>query len=212
MIRVFLVDDQTLVREGVHGLLSLLPDIEIVGEAVDGLEALRLIPLAQPDVVLLDIRMPGLDGLGVLRQLAGPARPFFLLLTTFEDADRFVEGCRAGARGFLLKDVSLEDLATAIRAVAGGQTLLQPLITQTLTRNLQSQVSASSDEAPVDPLTERERTVVRLMAGGFSNREIGELLGLAEGTVKNHVSNLLLKLDARDRTSAVLKAIAGQLA
>ncbi|HEY3950556.1 response regulator transcription factor [Phenylobacterium sp.] len=212
MIRVLLVDDQTLVREGVRGLLSLLPDIEIVGEAVDGLEALRLIPEAQPDVVLLDIRMPGLDGLGVLRQLAGPARPFFLLLTTFEDTERFVEGCLAGARGFLLKDVSLDALAAAIRTVASGRTLLQPIITQTLLRNLRSEAFASSGEVLLEPLTERERTVVRLMAGGFSNREIGELLGLAEGTVKNHVSSLLLKLDARDRTSAVLKAIAGQLA
>jgi DNA-binding NarL/FixJ family response regulator len=212
VIRVVLVDDQALVREGVRSLLSLLPDIEVVGEAVDGLDALRVIPEVAPDVVLLDVRMPGLDGLGVLRQLAGPAKPFFLLLTTFEDAERFVEGCRAGARGFLLKDVSLEDLADAIRMVASGRTILQPLITQTLLRNLQGQAAVSPDEGPVEALSERERTVVRLMAGGFSNREIGQLLGLTEGTVKNHVSRLLQKLDARDRTSAVLKAIAGQLA
>lgn len=208
MIRVFLVDDQTLVRDGVRSLLSLLPDIEVVGEAADGVEALALIPRAAPDVVLLDIRMPGLDGLSVLRRLAPGETARFIVLTTFDDADALFEGCRAGARGFLLKDVSLEQLATTIRAVAEGRTVLQPSITESLLRNLPTPGSARADE----PLTEREREVVRLMAGGFSNREIGEMLGLSTGTVKNHVSRLLLKLDARDRTSAVLKAIASRLA
>ncbi|HLZ83437.1 MAG TPA: response regulator transcription factor [Caulobacteraceae bacterium] len=208
MIRVFLVDDQTLVRDGVRSLLSLLPDIEVVGEAADGVEALVLIPNAAPDVVLLDIRMPGLDGLSVLRQLAPSETAHFIVLTTFDDADALFEGCRAGARGFLLKDVSLEQLATTIRAVVEGRTVLQPSITESLLRNLPTPGLAPADE----PLTEREREVVRLMAGGFSNREIGEMLGLSTGTVKNHVSRLLLKLDARDRTSAVLKAIASRLA
>jgi DNA-binding NarL/FixJ family response regulator len=211
VIRVFLVDDQTLVRKGVRSLLSLLADIEVVGEASDGAEALDLIPQVSPDVVLLDIRMPGLNGLSVLRRLGGAETPRFIVLTTFDDADALLEGCRAGARGFLLKDVSLEQLGGAIRAVAEGRTILQPSITESLLRNLQARDSAAYEDSS-EPLSEREREVVRLMAGGFSNREIGEMLGLSTGTVKNHVSRLLLKLDARDRTSAVLKAIASRLA
>ena len=213
MIRVLLVDDQTLVRKGVRSLLSLLPDIDVVGEAVDGIEALSLIPAAEPDVVLLDIRMPGLDGLTVLRRLAVRGQPpHFIVLTTFDDAEVLLEGCKAGARGFLLKDVSLEQLASAIRAVADGRSILQPSITETLLRNLKERGPAQRGEDLAEALSGRERDVIRLMAGGFSNREIGEMLGLTEGTVKNHVSRLLLKLDARDRTSAVLKAIASRLA
>jgi DNA-binding NarL/FixJ family response regulator len=216
VIKVFLVDDQTLVRKGIRSLLSLLPDIEVVGEAVDGVEALRAIPSAAPDVVLLDIRMPEMDGLAVLRHLAESGRaPHFIILTTFDDADALFEGCKAGARGFLLKDASLEQLASTIRAVAEGRLVLQPSITETLLRNIRrrpgSRFESVRDEE-LEPLTERERDVIRLMAGGFSNREIGEMLGLTEGTVKNHVSRLLLKLDARDRTSAVLKALATRLA
>jgi DNA-binding NarL/FixJ family response regulator len=211
MTRVFLVDDQTLVRKGIRSLLSLLPDIEIAGEAVDGREALRLIPAAAPDVVLLDIRMPEMDGLDVLRALVQPGRaPHFIILTTFDDSDVLLEGCKAGARGFLLKDVSLEQLASAIASVADGRLILQPSITETLLRSLQGRSESKLDD--VEPLTERERDVIRLMAGGFGNREIGEMLGLSEGTVKNYVSRLLMKLDARDRTSAVLKAIASRLA
>ncbi|HVE03095.1 MAG TPA: response regulator transcription factor [Rhizomicrobium sp.] len=211
MTRVFLVDDQTLVRKGIRSLLSLLPDIEIAGEAVDGREALRLIPAAAPDVVLLDIRMPEMDGLDVLRALVQPGRaPHFIILTTFDDSDVLLEGCKAGARGFLLKDVSLEQLASAIASVAEGRLILQPSITETLLRSLQGRSESKLDD--VEPLTERERDVIRLMAGGFGNREIGEMLGLSEGTVKNYVSRLLMKLDARDRTSAVLKAIASRLA
>jgi len=213
MIRVLLVDDQTLVRKGVRSLLSLLPDIDVVGEASDGIEALSLIPATQPDIVLLDIRMPGLDGLSLLRRMAAKGRPpHFIVLTTFDDADVLLDGCKAGARGFLLKDVSLEQLASAIRAVAEGRSILQPSITETLLRNLERRGPAARDENVTEVLSERERDVIRLMAGGFSNREIGEMLGLTEGTVKNHVSRLLLKLDARDRTSAVLKAIASHLA
>jgi len=211
MTRVFLVDDQTLVRKGIRSLLSLLPDIEIAGEAVDGREALRLLPAAAPDVVLLDIRMPEMDGLDVLRALVQPGRaPHFIILTTFDDSDVLLEGCKAGARGFLLKDVSLEQLASAIASVAEGRLILQPSITETLLRSLQGRSESKLDD--VEPLTERERDVIRLMAGGFGNREIGEMLGLSEGTVKNYVSRLLMKLDARDRTSAVLKAIASRLA
>ncbi len=213
MIRVFLVDDQTLVRKGVRSLLSLLPDIAVVGEAVDGAEALDHIPEAAPDVVLLDIRMPGMNGLAVLRHLArADLPPHFIVLTTFDDAEVLLEGCKLGARGFLLKDVSLEQLASAIRAVAEGRSIFQPSITESLLRNLERRGPAARGDNLTEVLSERERDVIRLMAGGFSNREIGEMLGLTEGTVKNHVSRLLLKLDARDRTSAVLKAIASRLA
>jgi DNA-binding NarL/FixJ family response regulator len=213
MIRVFLVDDQTLIRKGVRSLLTLLPDIEVVGEAVDGPEALRLIPEAAPDVVLLDVRMPGLGGMEVLGRLAAPGRPpAFIVLTTFDDADVLIEGCKAGALGFLLKDVSLEQLADAIRAVAKGRATFQPSITETLLRNLQRLDAGDQGPQPLERLTEREREVVRLIAGGLSNCEIGDVLNLTEGTVKNHVSRLLLKLDARDRTSAVLKALANRQA
>jgi len=213
VIRVFLVDDQTLVRKGIKSLLSLLPEVDVVGEAVDGAEAIRLIPSAAPDVVLLDIRMPEMDGLAVLRHMARPGHaPHFIILTTFDDADALFEGCKAGARGFLLKDASLEQLASTIHAVAEGRLVLQPSITETLLRNMKGRAESHLEDELDEPLTERERSVVRLMAGGFSNREIGEMLGLTEGTVKNHVSRLLLKLDARDRTSAVLKAIASRLA
>lgn len=213
MIRVFLVDDQNLILKGVRSLLSLLPDIEVVGEAVDGAEALQLVPQASPDVVLLDIRMPGLSGIEVLRSLAAPGRPpGFIVLTTFDDADVLIEGCKAGALGFLLKDVSLEQLAEAIRTVAKGRTFFQPLITETLLRNLQRPDASGLDSQSLERLTDREREVVRLMAGGLGNREIGDVLNLTEGTVKNHVSRLLLKLYARDRTSAVLKALASRQA
>jgi DNA-binding NarL/FixJ family response regulator len=157
--------------------------------------------------------MPEMDGLAVLRQMAKPDRaPHFIILTTFDDADALFEGCKAGARGFLLKDASLEQLASTIRAVNAGRLILQPSITETLLRNIKGRPESRLDDELADPLTEREQGVVRLMAGGFSNREIGEMLGLTEGTVKNHVSRLLMKLDARDRTSAVLKAIASRLA
>jgi len=213
MIRVFLVDDQNLIRKGIRSLLSLLPDIQVVGEAVDGAEAVQLIPQASPDVVLLDVRMPGLSGIDVLRSLAVPGRrPAFIVLTTFDDADVLIEGCKAGALGFLLKDVSLEQLAEAIHTVAKGRTIFQPLITETLLRNLQRPDGRSVDSQLLERLTDREREVVRLMAGGLSNRQIGDVLNLTEGTVKNHVSRLLLKLDARDRTSAVLKALASRQA
>jgi len=211
VIRVFLVDDQTLVRKGIRSLLSLLPDIEVAGEAADGAEALASIAAAAPDVVLLDVRMPGIDGLEVLRCLAGKqGAPRFIILTTFDDAETLFEGCRAGAAGFLLKDVSLPQLSAAIKAVAQGRSMLQPCFTETLLRNLQGRQGLHGQYDMSPPLSEREREVIRLMAGGFSNREIGAMLKLTEGTVKNHVSRLLEKLDARDRTSAVLKAIASQ--
>jgi DNA-binding NarL/FixJ family response regulator len=209
MIRVVLVDDQNLVRQGVRGLLELLPDIDVVGEASDGEEALAIVPALGPDVLLLDIRMPRLDGIGVLRALgAAGALPPTLVLTTFDDGDAAIAAIKAGAKGLMLKDVSLDDLARAIRALAAGGTAFQPALTESLTAAVRRAPSPhQADAAATEPLSAREREVLHLICAGYSNREIADLLALAEGTVKNHVSSLLLKLDARDRTRAALKAL-----
>ena len=208
MIRVVLVDDQTLVRQGVRGLLELLPDIEVIGEASDGDEALQKIPELKPDVLLLDIRMPRLDGIGVLDALRqADALPPTLVLTTFDDGDAAIAAIKAGAKGLMLKDVSLEDLAAAIRALAENRTAYQPAMTESLIAAIRRSSPPSSGGYAVEALTVREREVLHLICAGYSNKEIADLLALAEGTVKNHVSNLLLKLDARDRTRAALKAL-----
>jgi DNA-binding NarL/FixJ family response regulator len=208
VIRVALVEDQTIVRQGLRSLLGLNPDIAIVAEAADGEEAVEVIEREQPDVVLLDLRMPRLDGLGVLQRLRerGTSRPT-LILTTFDDDTMLFEAVRAGAKGWLLKDVSLERLTDAIRTVAAGGTCIEPVITERIMRALErSNVSFESADLP-EPLTDREKTILRLLAGGYSNREISQLLAINEGTVKNHISNVLSKLGVRDRTRAVLKAI-----
>lgn len=203
MIRVCLVEDQTIVREGLRALLGLNPDIEIVGEAADGEEAIPMIERTAPDVVLLDLRMPKVDGLGVLRAIRVPA----LILTTFDDDAMLFEAVRAGAKGWLLKDVSLERLTEAIRTVAAGGTCIEPVITERIVRALDgSSVAFESADLP-EPLTDRERTILRFLAGGYSNREISSMLGISDGTVKNHISSVLSKLGVRDRTRAVLKAI-----
>ncbi|WP_411341104.1 response regulator transcription factor [Sphingopyxis sp. J-6] len=208
MIRVVLVDDQTLVRQGIRGLLELLPDIEVAGEACDGAEALEKVPQLMPDVLLLDIRMPRLDGIAVLEALRQEdALPPTLILTTFDDSDAAIAAIRAGAKGLMLKDVSLEALAGAIRALADNRTAFQPALTESLIAAIQRGPSASPDDEAGDALTAREKEVLHLICAGYSNREIAELLAIAEGTTKNHVSNLLLKLDARDRTRAALKAL-----
>lgn len=209
MIRVGLVDDQTLVRAGIRALLSLVPDVEVAFEAEDGENALRILETTTgPDVVLLDLRMPGVDGIGVLRALRGAGRlPPTIVLTTFDDDALMLEAIRLGARGFLLKDISLERLAAAIRTVAAGGTLLQPAITERLLRAALSTGAGFDSSVAPEPLTEREIEVLRLMTGGLSNREIADSLGVAEGTAKNHISNILAKLGVRDRTRAVLKAL-----
>jgi DNA-binding NarL/FixJ family response regulator len=208
MIRVVLVDDQTLVRQGVRGLLELVPDIEVVGEASDGEEALETVPALTPDVLLLDIRMPRMSGIAVLEALGkAGALPPTLVLTTFDDGDAAIAAIKAGAKGLMLKDVSLDDLAQAIRALAAGGTAYQPAMTDSLMAAIRRSPSAAADSYVVEALTAREREVLHLICAGYSNKEIGDLLALAEGTVKNHVSNLLLKLDARDRTRAALKAL-----
>ncbi len=210
MTRVFLVDDEMLVRHGLRKLLEFAPDIEIVGEAGDGIEAVERIPARAPDVVLLDVRMPQLDGIGVLTALrARGALPPIIVLTTFDDAELLLQAVRQGARGFLQKDVSLEELLAAIRAVASGATWFQPVLTNSVRRGVAGRDRSGAQDADeiLAPLTDRERDVLRLMAGGLSNREIATTLETAEGTVKNQVSSILSKLGVRDRTRAVLKAI-----
>jgi DNA-binding NarL/FixJ family response regulator len=207
-IRVVIVDDQTLMRQGLRGLLGLAEDIEVVGEAADGNEALRVIASLAPEVVLLDVRLPGRTGLEVLRELASAgAGPAVILLTTFDDDAAFAEGARAGARGFLLKDVSLEELADAIRTVARGGTVFRPALTDTALKRVQQLRHDFDSQDRPDPPTKRELEVLRLMAAGYSNREIADALGAAEGTVKNHISTILSQLGVRDRTRAVLKAL-----
>lgn len=208
MIRVFIADDQLLIRQGLRALLVLDPDIAVVGEASDGDETLQQLATTEVDVLLLDIRMPKKNGLDVLRELsARHALPPTLILTTFDDADVVLEGVRAGASGFLLKDVSYEQLISAIRAVAAGETVFQPALTQRLRRATERLHIGFDSLAEPDRLTDREVEVVRLMAGGYSNREIAHALSTAEGTIKNHVSNILSKFGVRDRTRAVLKAL-----
>ncbi len=207
MIRVMLVDDQNLVRKGVRSLLELSTDIEVVAEAADGAEAIRLLPEIKPDVMLLDMRMPGMSGLDLLQTLArNNAVPPTIILTTFDDDELVLAGVKAGARGYLLKDVSLEDLVGAVKTVAEGGSIIKPAVTQRLLQGLENlQTNFSSLDRP-DPLTDRETEILRLMAGGYSNKEIANSLGVAEGTIKNHVSNILSKMGVRDRTRAVLKA------
>ncbi len=207
MIRVMLVDDQNLVRKGVRSLLELADDMEVIAEAPDGIEAIRTIPEIVPDVVLLDMRMPGKSGLDVLEQLSADGTlPPTIILTTFDDDEMVLAGIRAGAKGFLLKDVSLEELVTAIRTVAQGGSVVKPAVTERLLKGLQNMHTDFSSLDRPDPLTDRETEILRLMAGGYSNKEIANSLGVAEGTVKNHVSNILSKMGVRDRTRAVLKA------
>jgi DNA-binding NarL/FixJ family response regulator len=208
VIRVVLADDQTLVRQGIRSLLELDGGIAIAAEAADGDEALAAIRREKPDVALLDVRMPGRTGVEVLRELhAAGELPPAILLTTFDDDEALLEGVKAGARGYLLKDVSLEQLTDAIRAVAAGGTVIRPAVTERVLRGLDHVRREFEAMSPPDPLTKREVEVLRLIAGGYSNREIAEALGTAEGTVKNHASSILSKLGVRDRTRAVLKAL-----
>lgn len=208
MIRVCLIDDQTLVRQGIRSLLELADEIEVVAEASDGEEGLEVIASSNADVVLLDLRMPKLDGLGVLRALQHAEHaPPTLILTTFDDDALVLEGLKTGARGYLLKDVALQQLVDAIKTLHKGGTLIQPTITERLLKGLGNvrQDYPSLDEP--DPLTERETEVLRLMAGGYSNKEIAQIFDVSEGTIKNHVSSVLSKVGVRDRTRAVLKGL-----
>lgn len=207
MIRVCVVEDQALVRQGITSLLALTPDIAVVAQAADGDEAMGVILESRPDVVLLDVRLPKRSGTEVVRDLAARGSlPPTLLLTTFDDDEALIRGILAGARGFLLKDVTLDQLAEAIRTLAGGGSMIHPAARARMASGLPARVDRDAAWTP-DALTTRELEVLRLMAAGMSNREIGQLLDMVEGTVKNHVSNILSKLNVRDRTRAVLKSI-----
>jgi DNA-binding NarL/FixJ family response regulator len=203
VIRVFIADDQLLIRQGIRTLLEMDAEIVIAGEAEDGAEAIERVPASEADVLLLDVRMPKKSGLDVLREL-GASLPPTLVLTTFDDTTVVLDAIRAGARGFLLKDISYQQLMTAIRAIAAGGTVFQPAITQRL---LRAAGTLAVDAMPIEELTARELEVVRLMSGGYSNKEIAHALGTAEGTIKNQVSSILSKFGVRDRTRAVLKAL-----
>lgn len=207
-LRVCVVEDETLVRHGIRKLLELGGRVEVVAEARDGEEALTQIDQFKPDVVLLDVRLPRLDGIGVLRALREkPGAPPCLVLTTFDDREVTLSAIREGARGFLRKDVSLDQLLEAIETLASGGTYLQPAVTESLLRGLESTRRPIPGLTLLEPLTPREAEVLGLMAAAYTNREIAEALGTAEGTVKIHVSNILSKLGARDRTQAVLSAL-----
>lgn len=207
-IRVMLADDQTLVRQGICSLLELSPQIRVVAQVSDGSEVLEGVRACQPDVLLLDIRMPRMNGIEALQALkaAGCGVPC-IILTTFDDHQLVLQGLQAGARGYLLKDVSLESLVAAITTVHAGGTLVQPALTERIIRGLSGMDAAPPSAPAAEPLSGKELEVLRMMAGGYSNKEISLAVYKSEGTVKNQVSSILAKLGVRDRTQAVLRAI-----
>ncbi len=209
-VRVLVVDDQALFREALATLLEVRPEIEVVGEAANGAQALDRVATLRPDVVLMDLHMPVLDGIAATRRLRVEQPGIRVLaLTTFDDDEDVFAALRAGAVGYLLKDVSADRLVEALLAAARGESVLQPSVAAKVVARFARM--ADDEPAPrrqplVDPLSDRELEVLRLLAEGASNREIAAALFLAEGTVKNHVTNVLAKLGARDRTQAALRA------
>jgi DNA-binding NarL/FixJ family response regulator len=206
--RVLIADDQALVRAGFRVLIDSAPDLEVVGEAADGVEALELARTTAPDVVLMDIRMPNLDGLAATRELvSGPEGPRVIILTTFDIDEYVFEALRAGASGFLLKDTDPGELLNAVRVVAGGEALLAPSVT----RRLIEEFATRPDPHRTPPealavLTEREREVLGLVARGLTNHEIAAELVISPATAKTHVSRVMMKLAARDRAQLVVIA------
>jgi DNA-binding NarL/FixJ family response regulator len=213
-VRVLLADDQALFREALATLLGARPEVQVVGEAGDGFQALQRSADLRPDVVLMDLHMPVLDGIAATRRLrAEQPEVRVLALTTFDDDEDVFEALRAGALGYLLKDVSSDRLVEGVLAAARGESVLQPSVAARVVARL-AQLDAAPRSRPqplVVPLSDRELDVLRLLADGRSNREIAGELFLAEGTVKNHVTNVLAKLGARDRTQAALRARALEL-
>ena len=210
-LRVLIVDDQALVRAGFAIILSTEPDIEVIGEAADGVEALAAARNLEPDVILMDIRMPEMDGITATRllcegRLGDPECPRVLILTTFDLDDYVYEALRAGASGFLLKDTKPDELADAIRVVAGGDALLAPSVTRTLLEEFSKTTPQPRPHDGIADLTGREEEVLRQLARGLSNVEIAETLYVSETTVKTHVSHILTKLELRDRVQAVVVA------
>ena len=210
-IRVLLVDDQPLLRTGFRMILEAEPDIAVIGEAGDGQQALDQVRVLQPDVVLMDIRMPRMDGVEATRRIAGPGRDGpakVLVLTTFDLDEYVVEALRAGASGFLLKDVPAEELVQAIRVVADGAAMLAPSVTRRLLDMYAGRLPQGSESPPaaLGTLTERELEVLRLVARGLSNAEVAKELFVSETTVKTHVGHVLTKLGLRDRVQAAVFA------
>lgn len=210
MIRVLLVDDQSLFREGLRTLLSIWEDIEVVGEANNGQEAVDQTAVLKPDVILMDLRMPVLDGVAATQQIAEKFPDSrIIVLTTFDDDEHIFDGLRAGAAGYLLKDVQSDKLVEAIRTTARGDSFLQPSVAAKVIAEFTrtGKVEPARREQPlVEPLSERELEILAVLSQGASNKEIAAQLFITEGTVKNHITNILGKLGVRDRTQAALKA------
>mgnify|MGYP005820761789 CR=1 FL=1 len=208
MINILLVDDQTLVRQGLKSLLDMSERVAVVAEAENGNSAIAAVSQYRPDVVLMDIRMPEMDGIEAVSQLSKEFPSVaVLMLTTFDDHASVIAAIQAGAKGYLLKDVSLETLVDAIEALYRGESWIQPVVTERIIKGLQSVRPQTPTTDFVEPLTDKELAVLRLVAAGLSNQEIAESLFKSTGTVKNQVSSLMAKLEVRDRTRAVLKAI-----
>jgi DNA-binding NarL/FixJ family response regulator len=209
-LSVLIADDQALVRAGFRSILEAQPGIKVVGEAADGRDAIALARQRGPDVVLMDIQMPDIDGLEATRRIVEAAAPeqsiAVLMLTTFDLNEYVYEALRAGASGFLLKDVPPEDLVAAVRVVAAGDGLIAPTITKRLIEQFAQSAPPSTPPAGLDELTPREVEVLTLVARGLSNRELAEQLVISEATVKTHVKRVLAKLNARDRVQAVVAA------
>jgi len=209
-IRVLLADDQALFREGLDTLLSVHKDIEVIGQASNGQEAVDLALKLRPDVILMDMQMPILNGIGATRRLKKSLPECrVIMLTTFNDDETIFDALRAGAVGYLLKDVGSAQLAESIRATSRGESILDPSVAAKVVQEfsrVSSMVPATSSEVLPEPLSEREIELLRLIASGLSNKEVAEALFITEGTVKNHVTHILGKLSVRDRMQAVLKA------
>jgi len=208
-IRLLLVDDQRLMRDGLRTLLELEPDLKVIGEAGNGAAALKIYPELTPDVVLMDIRMPVMDGVEATRRLRKEhPESKIIILTTFDDNEYIFEGLRAGALGYLLKDVSGPELADAIRTVSAGGSMIEPSVARKVVAEfarLAAPTSTATDKL-IDPLSEREIDILKLISAGLTNKEIAAKLYLAEGTVKNYVTSILQKIGARDRTQAAIRA------
>jgi DNA-binding NarL/FixJ family response regulator len=209
VIKVLVVDDEVLLRSGLAGIVDTAPDMTVIGQGADGNDAVRLARSASPDVVLMDIRMPGLDGLEATRRIVASTPARVLVLTTF-DLDGYVfTALRNGASGFLVKDTAPADLLTAIRVIASGEALLSPGVTRRLVERFARESASATDRSPVvlpDDVTPREREVLALVAAGHTNAEIAAQLCISIGTAKTHVARLLSKLDARDRVQLVILA------
>jgi DNA-binding NarL/FixJ family response regulator len=214
-IRVLLADDQDIIRTGLTIILNHQPDLEVVGQAADGVEAVELAMVLHPDVILMDIKMPRLNGIQATRQImAALPKTQIIILTTYDTDDWVFDGIRAGAVGYLLKDTSGDNLAEAVRGALRGESQLDPAVARKVLREFQHVTSVNKaaapptpDDEPLEKLTEREEEILKLLATGLSNKEIAQKLALSEGTVKNHISAILGKLHANDRTQAVLTAL-----